>query len=883
HVNKRTQYERPQYAAASTPGTSLPNDSATVPGGQVENGFAGHNNVASDAAVCTNGGMMLAENSQSFVSGGVATAQGSNSGDAITTGVISSSNTVPYSNNALAAMQNRRHSAFYGNSNASSALQQHSLNHSSTTFTRDPSQLRGELITTRIVKGPKGLGFTLIGNDGSSLREEFLQIKSVLPDGPAFRDGILRMGDVLVYVNNNCVLGATQSQACRIFQSIPVGELVSLDVCRGYPLVLDPTHRIVTENAYSSRIYDEREIVIIKAEDGFGFTIFESMHGQRVKKILHPERCENLLEGDTLLEMRTTYPNGTVSNPLGPYQVTNFRGMSHQELVSVLRECPTGFWAKLLVRRNSPRHRFRSKTPTAGFRYGEQRTTPVPTLVPRSKTPLAQPVRPVKQHYISTSSVPATSASHLLDNGMQFSSQYGSRNTIPRQHERRPRDDVYEHLLRIRPSSTSLGFSTPNYIPMTGIYNTGAEMLTVNLIRKPTGFGFRVVGGSEVNTAISVGQIVGGGAAADDGRLRQGDEIMEIDGRSVVGDSHEAAVRLMQQAAKNGHVKLLVRRPKGANFIEILNVICNFCFAYGDLFHIFLYLYIKIVEMQPASIQNQHNGLPPTSRNTIHSHIPSQQNVVISTYDVVLNRNDSDGFGFVIISTANKNGGTIGSIMKGSPAAKCRELQVGDRVIAVNGIDIMSLSHSEIVNLIKDSGLSVRLTIAPPTSTLPLHSGQLSSIFPNFLCFYTWHIEKDCLPNNIRDNGYVSAVPQCSEAFKPIANSHCKQYGQNSYNSNDIYSYAPDVEPPLIPVVLVRGPKGFGFSIRGGEEFNKMPLFVLKIAENGPAVEDGRLQIGDQLMEINGHSTKGMTHATAIQIIKQFSTVKLLVRRPKIY
>lgn len=43
-------------------------------------------------------------------------------------------------------------------------------------FCRDPSQLRGEILTTRIVKGVKGLGFTLIGNDGSSLYEEFLQV-----------------------------------------------------------------------------------------------------------------------------------------------------------------------------------------------------------------------------------------------------------------------------------------------------------------------------------------------------------------------------------------------------------------------------------------------------------------------------------------------------------------------------------------------------------------------------------------------------------------------------------------------------------------------------------------------------------------------------------
>ncbi len=34
----------------------------------------------------------------------------------------------------------------------------------------------------------------------------------------------------------------------------------------------------------------------------------------------------------------------------------------------------------------------------------------------------------------------------------------------------------------------------------------------------------------------------------------------------------------------------------------------------------------------------------------------------------------------------------------------------------------------------------------------------------------------------------------------------------------------------------------FGFSIRGGREFS-IPLFILKLAENGPAARDGRMKV----------------------------------------
>lgn len=43
--------------------------------------------------------------------------------------------------------------------------------------------------------------------------------------------------------------------------------------------------------------------------------------------------------------------------------------------------------------------------------------------------------------------------------------------------------------------------------------------------------------------------------------------------------------------------------------------------------------------------------------------------------------------------------------------------------------------------------------------------------------------------------------------------------------------------------MLHRGIKGFGFSIRGGKEFHNMPLFVLRIADNGPAQQDGKIKV----------------------------------------
>lgn len=63
-----------------------------------------------------------------------------------------------------------------------------------------------------------------------------------------------------------------------------------------------------------------------------------------------------------------------------------------------------------------------------------------------------------------------------------------------------------------------------------------------------------------IHQQIYIGHIVPLGAADADGRLRSGDELICVDGTPVVGKSHQLVVQLMQQAAKQGHVNLTVRR-----------------------------------------------------------------------------------------------------------------------------------------------------------------------------------------------------------------------------------------------------------------------------------------------------------------------------------
>lgn len=64
---------------------------------------------------------------------------------------------------------------------------------------------------------------------------------------------------------------------------------------------------------------------------------------------------------------------------------------------------------------------------------------------------------------------------------------------------------------------------------------------------------------------------------------------------------------------------------------------------------------------------------------------------------------------------------------------------------------------------------------------------------------------------------------------------------QQHLQQQQIEQLQQDVE--VMEVGLVRGHKGYGFSIRGGRDFNNSPMLVCKMVDGGVAKTDGRLQV----------------------------------------
>ncbi|KAM9426794.1 LOW QUALITY PROTEIN: multiple PDZ domain protein [Pholidichthys leucotaenia] len=102
-------------------------------------------------------------------------------------------------------------------------------------------------------------------------------------------------------------------------------------------------------------------------------------------------------------------------------------------------------------------------------------------------------------------------------------------------------------------------------------------------------------------------------------------------------------------------------------------------------------------------------------------------------------------------------------------------------------------------------------------------------------------------------------------------------YGYSWRNAIQCYGGLPGV---LHMIELEKGKTGLGLSLAGNRDRSRMSVFVVGIDPNGAAGMDGRLLVGDELLEINGQVLYGHSHQNASAIIKSApSKVKIIFVR----
>ncbi|XP_036617276.1 partitioning defective 3 homolog isoform X6 [Trichosurus vulpecula] len=261
---------------------------------------------------------------------------------------------------------------------------------------------------------------------------------------------------------------------------------------------------------------------------------------------------------------------------------------------------------------------------------------------------------------------------------------------IPRLSYQADQTDSYSQL----PHSANIAGKLPSTVspsqqnvlspPPSSGYNTKkiGKRLNIQLKKGSEGLGFSItsrdvpVGGS---APIYVKNILPRGAAIQDGRLKAGDRLVEVNGVDLTGRTQEEVVSLLRSTKMGGTVSLLVIRQEEAFHPREMNA--------------------EPSQMQiPKETKAEDEDLVLTPDGTRE----------FLTFEVPLNDSGSAGLGVSVKGNRSKEnhadlGIFVKSIINGGAASKDGRLRVNDQLIAVNGESLLGKTNQDAMETLRRS------------------------------------------------------------------------------------------------------------------------------------------------------------------------------------
>ncbi|XP_036698090.1 partitioning defective 3 homolog isoform X15 [Balaenoptera musculus] len=221
------------------------------------------------------------------------------------------------------------------------------------------------------------------------------------------------------------------------------------------------------------------------------------------------------------------------------------------------------------------------------------------------------------------------------------------------------------------------------FSPSSG-YNTKkvGKRLNIQLKKGTEGLGFSItsrdvtIGGS---APIYVKNILPRGAAIQDGRLKAGDRLIEVNGVDLAGKSQEEVVSLLRSTKMEGTVSLLVFRQE-------------------DAFH------PRELNAEPSQMQ-----IPKETKAEDEDTVLTPDGTrEFLTFEVPLNDSGSAGLGVSVKGNRSKEnhadlGIFVKSIINGGAASKDGRLRVNDQLIAVNGESLLGKTNQDAMETLRRS------------------------------------------------------------------------------------------------------------------------------------------------------------------------------------
>ncbi|XP_037298251.1 disks large 1 tumor suppressor protein isoform X1 [Manduca sexta] len=209
------------------------------------------------------------------------------------------------------------------------------------------------------------------------------------------------------------------------------------------------------------------------------------------------------------------------------------------------------------------------------------------------------------------------------------------------------------------------------------------ESVEIELAKGGSGLGFSIAGGLgnqhiPGDNGIYVTKIMAGGAAHRDGRLRVGDKLLMVKNTSH-GDvnldnvTHEEAVAALKATGERVQL-VLVPGPRHG---------------------------------QPSPRVSRANT-PSSTANSLR-----REDVTDGAEEprVVELEKGQAGLGFNIVGGEDGHGIYVSFLLAGGPAERSGALRRGDRLLAVNDLDITHATHEQAAKALKSTGQNVKLTV----------------------------------------------------------------------------------------------------------------------------------------------------------------------------
>ncbi|XP_051020464.1 inaD-like protein [Acomys russatus] len=217
----------------------------------------------------------------------------------------------------------------------------------------------------------------------------------------------------------------------------------------------------------------------------------------------------------------------------------------------------------------------------------------------------------------------------------------------------------------------------------------------------------------------------------------------------------------------------------------------------------------------------------------------------------------------------------IRQVLEDSPAGKTNALKTGDKILEVSGIDLQNASHAEAVEAIKSAGSPVVFVVQSLSSTpRVISSVQNKGKAP------AKNQDQGAQERQVKRYGTAPPPMKLPPPYRaPPADSE-ESEEECALTDKKIRQRYADLPGELHIIELEKDKNGLGLSLAGNKDRSRMSIFVVGINPEGPAAADGRMQVGDELLEINNQIIYGRSHQNASAIIKTAPTrVKLVFIR----